>query len=111
MAGASKKSKEQSTVTGRVATSVPGFALVEVGARRRGKTPPEHTAAVLIPKLARALSKPGLSREVVFNGRTKNVYSYSVDPTDISRVVRVDPAGKRQVGRLVNGKFVSVKVA
>lgn len=59
--------------------------------------------------MARALSKPGISRDAVFKGKTRNVYSYSVDATDTSRVVRVDAKGRRQVGRLVGDKFVPIK--
>jgi hypothetical protein len=50
-------------------------------------------------------------RGTVFKGKTKNVYSCSVDATDTPRVIRIDAKGTRRVGRLVGSKFVPVKAA
>lgn len=112
MTTSTKKPPGKDTVTGKLVTSVPGFALVRVGsAKQAARTPAQDRASALVPKVARALSKPGISRDAVFKGRTRNVYSYSVDVTDTSRVVRTDATGKRQVGRLVGNRFVPVKAA
>lgn len=108
----STKKSAKASVTGRVMTRVPGFVLVKVALpRKEPETLPQERASNLIPKVARALSKPGIRRDVVFKGKTKNVYSYSVDTSDTSRVVRVAADGKRTVGRLVGNKFVAVKTA
>jgi hypothetical protein len=112
MTTSSKKSTSRVAVTGKFVTSVPGFVLVGVsGQRKWAQTPPHDRASVLVPKVAQALSKPGISRDAVFKGKTKNVYSYSVDATDTTRVIRIDAAGRRRVGRLVGSKFVPVKAA
>src|SRR5688572_25676469 len=112
MAISSKKIAGRDAVTGTFATSVPGFVLVKVGSRKKlGATPTSESASTLVQKAARALNKPGISKDAVFKGKTKNVYSYSVDTSDISRVVRVAADGRRTVGRLVGDKFVVVKAA
>ncbi len=105
-----KNDAKETSVTGKVVCSVPGFVLVK-------KATPKPTqlvaiserAATLLPKVAKALSLPGISKDVVFKGMTHNVYSYSVDVTDTTRVVRVSADGRRSVGRLVGYKFVPVK--
>ena len=112
MAKPLSKSSIQVAVTGKFLASVPGAVLVGVaGAGVGAQTPPQDRASAVVTKVAHALSKPGIHRDVVFKGKTTNVYSYSVDVTDTSRVVREGADGKRTVGRLVGDKFVSVKVA
>lgn len=107
-----KKTPAKSVVTGKVVSSVPGFVLVK---RPAGRTPHQapftERAATLIPKIAQALKRPGISKDAVFKGKTHNVYSYSVDTTDTTRIVRVSADGRRTVGRLVGEKFVPVKAA
>lgn len=112
MARPAKQTKSSTaTFTGKVATRVPGFVLVGAGGAKdkAAQTPPQDRASALLPKVARALGKPGISRDAVFKGRTHHVYSYSVDTSDTSRVVRVDAEGRRTVGRLVGDRFVPVK--
>ena len=100
---ARKKTIAKSAVTGKVVSSVPGFVLVKKAAARHPHVVAvSERAATLVPKVARALSRPGMKH---------NVYSYSVDTTDITRVVRVGADGRRTVGRLVGEKFVPVKAA
>jgi len=97
-------------VTGEVVARAGGFVLVDVEpTKMTSRTSMSQSAATLVPRIARALSKPGISRDAVFKGKTRNVYSYSVDPSDTSRVVRVAANGRRTVGRLVGSKFVPVK--
>jgi hypothetical protein len=77
-----KVEKPRASGAGKVMTSVPGFHLVTDGSKKRkGPVPPEASAAVLVPKLVRALGVAGISRDAVFKGRTKGVYSYSIDPS------------------------------
>jgi hypothetical protein len=90
----------------KVVCSVPGFVLVKTASTPRREAPVSERAATLVPRLARALSRPGISKEAVFKGRTHNVYSYSIDPSDIARVIRVSADGRRTVGRLVGKRFV-----
>ncbi len=99
-------------MTGKFLASVPGAVLVGVaGSGASAQTPPQDRASAVVTKVAQALSKPGIHRDVVFKGKKTNVYSYSysysVDVTDTSRVVREGADGKHTVGRLVGDKFVS----
>lgn len=110
---ATKKSVMKTAVTGKVVSSVPGFVLVKqrVSSTDHAVAAVSERAATLVPKVAKALGKPGISREAVFKGKTHNVFSYSVDTSDTSRVVRVSADGHRTVGRLVGERFVPVKSA
>lgn len=111
MTNSTKRSKSATSASGRVMTVVPGFVLVKDRSRRAPtEAPVGGRASELLPKVAEALSTPGISRDVVFKGKTKNAYSYSVDTTDTSRIVRVAPDGTRTIGRLAgDGRFVRVK--
>lgn len=109
MPSALKKPASRSAVTGKVVSTVPGFVLVKKAAAKPKHAPLSERASTLIPKAAKALSSPGISRDAVFKGKTHNVYSYSIDPTDLSRLVRVSADGRRSVGRLVGERFVPVK--
>ena len=60
-------------------------------------------AGILVDKAVKALSKPGLKRDAVFH--KAGIYAYSLDPRDPTKVVRESSTGKKQVGRLVEGKF------
>ena len=105
-----KTSAKKAAVTGKVVSSVPGFVLVKKAASKPTQlVAVSERATTLLPKVAKALSRPGISKDVVFKGMTHNVYSYSVDVTDTTRVIRVSADGRRSVGRLVGDKFVPVK--
>jgi hypothetical protein len=88
-------------VTGEVVACAAGFVLVDVELSK--KVSASEIASTLLPRLARALSKPGISRDAVLKGQTRNVCSYSIDPSDTSRVVRVAADGRRTVGRHLPG--------
>lgn len=106
------KSITKSAVTGKVVSSVPGFVLVKKASTKAVQIVAiSERATTLVPMVAKALRTPGISRDAVFKGRTRNVYSYSVDTTDTTRVVRVSADGRRTVGRLVGERFVAVKAA
>jgi len=107
-----KKSSTRPAPNGKIVRSVEGFVLVKKPRTSpRGAAEVSEQTATLVPKVAKALSRPGIASEVVFKGRTHNVYSYSVDTSDTSRVIRVGANGRRTVGRLVGDKFIPVKVA
>lgn len=107
-----KNSVPKPVVSGEVVSTVPGFVLVKKpGGRRMPEVEASQRASTLLPKLAQALSHPGISRDAVFKGRTHNVYSYSIDTTDTTRIVRVSADGRRTVGRLVGSRFVPVRAA
>jgi hypothetical protein len=66
----------------------------------------EDKTTVLIQKTARALSRPGIDKAVVFRGpNAPNVFSYSVYTPDPTKVIREAADGSRAIGRLVDGKF------
>lgn len=90
-----------------IATPREGLFIVRIGSGGQvKKTPKDQTAAPLLKKVGRALSKPGISRDAVFKGsRGKVVYAYSLDPADPERLIREDVQGNRTVGRMVNGAF------
>jgi hypothetical protein len=99
-------------LTGKVVSSVPGFVLVKKPSKKSSHpVSRSESAATLVPRVAEALSRPGISKDAVFKGKTYHVYSYSVDTSDTSRIVRVSADGRRTVGRLVGAKFVPLKAA
>lgn len=111
MAASRPKNVAKAAPKGKVVATVPGFVLVSPtkrAAKMRAAAPADRAGA-LLSKAAKALNRPGISQDVVFKGRTINVYSYSVDTSDVTRVVRMSPDGRRSVGRLVGERFVPVK--
>ena len=105
-----KKSPTTVFFNGEVACTVPGFVLVRrPDGRRAARTDLSARASSLLPKVARALDRPGISQATVFKGHTRHVYAYSVDATDTSRVIRTSADGQRTVGRLVGKRFVPLK--
>lgn len=98
-------------VQGRsVVTLGRGLALVRVGKAAKVTVRREDTTTVLVQKVARALSRPGIDSAVVFRGpNAAKIFSYAVDPQDPTKVVRKAADGSRTTGRLVDGKFRAVK--
>ena len=90
--------KKPGTVKGTpVAQLGDGFVLVRVNAGKPSTTlRASDSAKALVGKAAKALRKPGSGR----------IFAYSVDPTDPDKLIRETPDGKRQSGRLVNGRFL-----
>lgn len=67
---------------------------------------PQELAPSMLPKLGKAINKPGIDRDKIFRGASgKVVYAYSSHPQDPTLFVREDVSGNRTVGRLVNGRF------
>lgn len=63
-------------------------------------------AKVVVPKIARALNRPGLEKKAVFRRfGSGTVFAYFVYDKDPTKVVRETSTGKRLIGRLVSGKF------
>ena len=112
-AGRRSSTKTGVSVTGGklLATSCSDLYLVRVGTRPVTETPADQLAGPLLRKLGKALAKPGISREAVF-GRTanRNAYAYSIDPTNLERMIREDVEGNRTVGRMTNGVFRKIAV-
>lgn len=66
---------------------------------------PQERASGIVAGMARAMAKPGLTREQVFQGASKKVYAYSLYSKDPSKFVREDAAGRKTLGRFVDGRF------
>ena len=76
------------------------------GAKRSTKRSEE--ARTLVGATGKALGRPGIKKSAVFKKRgADGVFAYSVDPADPRRIVRRSGAGKRTIGRLVDGRFRS----
>lgn len=80
--------------------------IVRSGTKSVAKAPEDQRAGVLMPRVAHALSKPGVKRASVFrDDARKAVYAYSVDPQNPDLLVREDSTGKKTSGSMVNGVF------
>jgi hypothetical protein len=102
------KSPIASVSSKKVATTVPGFVLMHVESGDRGvsKTKPGNRATDLLPRVGKALDKPGIARRPAI----KDAYVYSTYEKDPSKVVRRSSDGKTQVGTLTsNGHFRASK--
>lgn len=77
-----------------------------VGAKTRKSVPKKDQASELLPKVGKALNKPGIDRSTVF-GEPGNpsVYAYSVCVDEPGKIVRESVDGTKTVGTLVEGKF------
>ena len=76
--------------------------------KRRQET--DQTASEIVPENSKALRKPGITREAVF-GRdpNTNVVAYWLDPTDVTRIVRVAADGTKTVGRMTRGSLRAIR--
>jgi len=80
--------------------------------RAKGGVAPAHLKVreangKILLETSRALSRPGVSRRTVFTAR--GVGSYSVDPADPKKVVRESASGVIKIGRIVDGRFRSLR--
>lgn len=66
---------------------------------------PKERAAGIVASMAKAMAKPGLTREQIFEGASKKVYAYSLYTKDPSKFVREDAAGRKTLSRFVDGRF------
>ena len=113
---AAKKTVVRAATTGEivqgrsVAKLGRGLALVKVGKAAKVTVRPEDKTTVLVQKVARALSRPGIDSSVVFSGpNAAKIFSYAVDPQDPTKVVRKAADGSRATGRMVDGQFRAAK--
>jgi hypothetical protein len=60
--------------------------------------------------VGQALREPGVPREAVFGREPKtNVCAYWINPTDVTRIVRVSADGIKTVGRITRGSFRAIR--
>lgn len=94
-----------------VETTLPTFSESLQLVRKGGKPKPEilkpkEIAGTMVPQTLGALSNPGIAHAAVFRGsRAAQVSSYSIWPTDPTKMVREQADGTRTIGRLVGGRF------
>lgn len=95
----------------RVATPRADLVVVRLGKSRSGSTVREtEKSSALIDGIARAIRKPGISREAVFKSRRgQRVYAYSTYPADTTKILREDAKGRKTLGRLVRGEFKALR--
>jgi hypothetical protein len=81
--------------------------VVRTGRFQAAQSPTKRSdeARTLVGETAKALGRPGIKKSAVFKRGAPEVFAYSVDPQDPRRIVRRSGAGKRTVGRLVDGRF------
>ena len=91
---------------------IPGLdkelAMVRTGSPKKGRvmTRRSDEADVMVRKVGRALSKPGISKVAIFvPSLASKVFAYSVDPFDATKVVREAADGTKRTGHVVAGKF------
>lgn len=77
------------------------------------KVAADQLANTLVPKMGKAISRPGVNRNSVFQSKTgKSVFAYSMDPRDPSRIIKEDQAGQRTIGRMASdGTFRAARKA
>jgi hypothetical protein len=73
----------------------------------KSSTKRSEEARTLVGATAKALGRPGIKKSAVFKRGAVEVFAYSVDSGDPRRIVRRSGAGKRTIGRLVDGRFRS----
>ena len=68
--------------------------------------PNDQMVSHLLPKMAKAMGKPGLSKNTVFRSNAgKTVYAYSIDPNNPDRLIREDASGDKTPGRFSGASF------
>jgi hypothetical protein len=91
----------------RIATLDERLTIVRTGPEIAGLNRPRRgdQAAAMLRKTGRALNKPGISKRSVFTKTSDDIFAYSVDPSDATKLVRTSRDGTRRRGRVVGGKF------
>lgn len=102
-----RKSSEVRIWGNRLATLDKGLAMVRTGSKTAFVTQPADRTQAMLRKTAKALTKPGIKKAVIFQNRkpSANIFAYFADPSDAAKVMRESPDGTRSVGRLVGRKF------
>jgi len=93
----------------RIATLDEGLTMVRTGPSITGAVRPRRTdqAGAMLRKTGRALNKPGISKHSIFTNDSSEIFAYSADPQDATKLVRTSRDGTRRKGRVVGGKFKS----
>lgn len=106
-----RRAEAADSIEHRVVTPRSDLVVVRLGKSRSDAALREtEKSAALIDGIARAIRKPGISREVVFKGRrSQRVYAYSVSPEDVTKIVREDSRGRKTIGHLVHGEFKALR--
>lgn len=108
-----KQPSEKSATLEQVVALSDGFYLAKGVEGRRPRRSvravnTKESASVLVKEVDEALKKPGIGRGVVFpKGISGKLYSYSLDPSEPSRILRKTRTGKSSVGTLADGRFRS----
>jgi hypothetical protein len=90
----------------RIATLDEGLTMVRTGPSIAGLRPRRaDQAAAMLRKTGKALNKPGISRHSIFTNNSGDIFAYSADPLDATKLVRTSRDGTRRRGRVVGGKF------
>ena len=91
----------------RIATLDDSLAMVRTGPSIAGAVRPRRAdqAGAMLRKTAKALNKPGISKLSIFTNRSGDIFAYSADPLDATKLVRMSRDGTRRKGRVVGGKF------
>ena len=91
----------------RIATLDERLTIVRTGDSMTGvtRTRPADRAAAMLRKTGRALNKPGISKRSIFTNDSSDIFAYSADPSDATKLVRTSRDGTRRKGRVVGGKF------
>ena len=93
----------------RIATLDESLAIVRTGPSIAAPVHPRRAdqAGAMLRKTAKALNKPGISKNAIFTKGSRDIFAYSVDPQDANQMVRTSRDGTRRRGRVVGGKFKS----
>jgi hypothetical protein len=91
----------------RIATLDESLAMIRTGPSIAAAVRPRRAdqAGAMLRKTAKALSKPGISKNSIFTNETGDIFAYSVDPLNAKQLVRMSRDGKRRIGKVVSGKF------
>jgi hypothetical protein len=91
----------------RIATLDEGLTMVRTGPSITGAVRPRRAdqAGAMLRKTGRALNKPGISKHSIFTNKSADIFAYSADPLDATKLVRTSRDGTRRKGRVVGGKF------
>ena len=91
----------------RIATLDESLAMVRTGPAPTGAVRPRRAdqTAAMLRKTGRALNKPGISTRSIFTNKSGDIFAYSADPLDATKLVRTSRDGTRRKGRVVGGKF------
>jgi hypothetical protein len=91
----------------RIATLDEGLTIVRTGPSIAGAVRPRRAdqAAAMLRKTGKALNKPGISKHSIFTNDSDDIFAYSADPLDTTKLVRTSRDGTRRKGRVVGGKF------